>query len=380
MPGLDLRVVDSMAAIPKEAWDRLLDPEALPFLEWSWLEAFEHAGCVGEGTGWEPRHLTLWRGETLVAAAPAYAKTGSHGEFVFDWEWASAAEQLGVRYYPKLLVAVPMTPATGRRILVAPGEDRRDMEKAILAGAVEYAREARLSSVHILFPTEAEARSMEEAGYAIRLGMQFHWQNEGFGTYDEFLARFASKRRNQMKRERRAAGEQGIEVRTRRGEELSPDDAGLVFRLYATNVDRHLYGGRYLNSAFFRRVLDRFRGRVELVEARRAGRTIAGAFNVASPTALYGRYWGCLEEHPFLHFHVCLYHSIDECISRGISRFEGGAGGQHKVGRGFAPSVTRSAHWIFHPGLDRAVRGFLAREAAAVEASIPAWRERTGMR
>jgi hypothetical protein len=375
-----LRVLESISDVPKEAWDALLDDAALPFLEWTWLEAFEETGCVGPRTGWVPRHLTLWDGGELVAAAPAYEKTGSHGEFVFDWDWANAAEEVGVRYYPKLLLAVPMTPATGRRVLVRAGLDRARLVRELLLGAVELAKASGLSSVHVLFPTEDEAAAMQDVGFAIRTGMQFHWQNDGYRTYDDFLARFHSKRRNQLKRERRAAAEQGIEIRTRRGADTGAVDADVVFRLYASNVDRHLYGGRYLDPAFFRRVLERFAHRVELVEARRAGRVVAGAFNVASPSRLYGRYWGSFEEHPFLHFHVCLYHSIDESIARGVRSFEGGAGGRHKVGRGFAPALTRSAHMVFHPVLDRAVRDFCRREARMVEASLPTWRERTGMK
>lgn len=375
-----LRVHEAISDVPREKWDALLDAESSPFLEWTWLEAFEATGCVGARTGWVPRHLGLWRGDDLVAAAPAYEKTGSHGEFVFDWDWASAAEEIGVRYYPKLLLAVPMTPATGRRLLVREGEDRLALERRLLDSAVEMAREGGLSSVHVLFPTEGEAAAMRDAGFVIRTGLQFHWQNDGYASYDEFLSRFHSKRRNQLRRERRAASEQGIEIRTRRGDELGPEDAELVFRLYASNVDRHLYGGRYLDLEFFRRVLDRFRERVEFVEARRAGKVVAGAFNVASKTHLYGRYWGSFEEHPFLHFHVCLYHSIDECIARGVRRFEGGAGGRHKVGRGFGPSLTRSAHLVFHPVLDRAVRDFVRREARMVEGSLPSWHERTGMK
>ena len=377
---LQLRLHTSIAEIPRDAWDALLDEQCIPFLEWRWLEALEESGSVSPASGWHPRHLSLWRGSKVVAAAPAYLKQHSHGEFVFDWSWASAAERVGLRYYPKLILAVPLTPATGRRILVARGENRAERTRELLTGALEYARSENLSSVHVLFPTEEERQALEHAGFALRLGVQYHWLNRGYPRPEDFLARFNSKRRNQLRRERRAPQEQGIAIRTLRGEELSGVDPNEVFALYCTTVDKHVWGYRHLESSFFTRVLAGFRDRLELVEARRAGRLVAGAFNLASPQALYGRYWGSFEEHPFLHFNVCLYHSIDECIRRGTARFEPGAGGEHKLVRGFEPSLTYSAHWLFHPGLDKAVRAFLAHERAAIQAGLPSWHQETGFK
>jgi len=377
---VQLRLHTSISDISREAWDGLLDEDSIPFLEWRWLEALEESGSISPAAGWHPRHLSLWRGSRLVAAAPAYLKAHSHGEFVFDWSWASAAERVGLRYYPKLVLAVPLTPATGRRILVAPGENRAERTRELLSGALEYARSENLSSVHVLFPTEEECGPIEAAGFAVRLGVQYHWLNHGYASTEDFLARFNSRRRNQLRRERRAPKEQGIDIRTRRGEELLSVDPNEVFKLYCTTVDKHVWGYRHLEPSFFRRVLSGFRDRVELVEARRGGRLIAGAFNLASPTALYGRYWGCFEEHPFLHFNVCLYHSIDECILRGTGRFEPGAGGEHKLVRGFEPRLTYSAHWLFHHGLDKAVRAFLSHERAAIQAGLPAWHRETGFK
>jgi predicted N-acyltransferase len=377
---VQLRIQTSISDIPRDAWDALLDEEGIPFLEWRWLAALEESGSVSESTGWHPRHLTLWRGSRLVAAAPAYLKDHSHGEFVFDWSWAGAAERVGLRYYPKLILAVPMTPASSRRVLVAAGEDRAERTRELLIGALEYARSTDLSSVHVLFPTAQECADLESAGFCIRLGVQYHWVNHGYASYEEYLARFNSKRRNQLRRERRAPEAQGIAIRTLRGDELASADPHRVFQLYCTTVDKNVWGHRNLRSPFFARILSSFRDRVELVEARREGRLVAGAFNLASPTTLYGRYWGCFEEHPFLHFNVCLYHSIEECIRRGTRRFEPGAGGEHKLVRGFEPRLTYSAHWIFQPGLDRAVRDFLAHERAAIEKGLPAWRSESGFK
>jgi predicted N-acyltransferase len=377
---ITLRVLERIDAVPEAAWDALLDERATPFQRWTWLEALERNDCATPAQGWHPRHLTLWRGERLVAAAPAYARDDSYGEFVFDHGWAQAARRAAIRYYPKLTMAVPFTPCTGPRLLVAAGEDRAARGRDLLDAAVSVARAERLSSIHLLFPDEADTAVAESAGWAIRRGVQFHWDNDGYADYDAFLARFDSKRRHQLRRERRAVAERGITLHTRRGDALTADDAERVWALYTATVDRFAWGRRYLNPAFFRDVLTRFREHLELVEATRDGAVVAGALNVASATHLYGRYWGCFEEHPFLHFAVCYYHSIDACIARGVRRFEGGAGGDHKISRGFAPCVTTSAHWLAHRGLDEAVREFVGREWEAIARELPALRASSGLR
>jgi uncharacterized protein len=375
-----VRLLESIRDVSAESWDALVDDEAAPFLEWAWLEALESSGSVRPSTGWRPRHLTLFRGNRLVAAAPAYLKEDSHGEFVFDWSWATAAERVGLRYYPKLILAAPLTPATGRRVLVAKGEDRRARTAELLRAAVEYARSEGLSSLHVLFPTEEEATLLGQEGFGIRHGVQYHFLNEGYGSFEDVLARFTSKRRNQIRRERRATAEHGVELRTLRGEALASVDPDEVYRLYATTVDKFAWGRRYLTPDFFVRVLSGFRHRVELVQAVRQGRVIAGAFNVRGEAALYGRYWGCFEEVPFLHFDVCVYQGMEETVARGLKRFEPGAGGEHKLVRGFLPRLTYSAHWIFHGALDRAVRDFIGHERDAIAQGMPAWRAETGFK
>jgi predicted N-acyltransferase len=379
--GLSLSAHASISELPAAEWDALVAHEpsrASPFVRHAFLRAMEESGSASPRTGWRPRHLAVRRGGVLVAAAPAYLRRGSDGDFSRDWEWAAAAEQAGIPYYPKLVVAVPFTPATGRRILVAPGEDRRALVEAILTGARRVAADERAHGVHVLFADAEEARELEAAGLAPRVDFQYHWRNEGYASPEEFLARFSSKRRNTMRRERAAPARQGIAVRTVRGEELSRDPEGWArscFRLHRASIDRMVWGMRFVNLGFYERAIAWLPDAVEVVEARREGRLVAMAFNLASPDRLYGRYWGCVEDHPFLHFNVALYHSIDECIRRGTRVFEGGAGGEHKVARGFEPAETWSAHLHLDARLDAAVRRELAAERASRLEAVQRWRE-----
>lgn len=373
-----IQVYERIAAIPQVAWDGLRDGAANPFVRWAWLEALEESGCATPETGWSPCHLTLWRGNTLIAAAPTYLKEGSDGDFSRDWGWAEAAARAGIPYYPKLLVGVPFTPVTGRRILVAAGEDRATCVAAMVTGAWELAKQLGASSVHVLFPTDEEARELEAAGLARRVSYQYHWRNHGYADAPAFLACFSSKKRHQAKRERAAPEEQGIRIRTVRGEELARDRQAWgrhAYELHRSTVDKLMWGRRWLNRAFYERVFEVMPEDLEVVAATRDGELIAGAFNVATPTQLFGRYWGCFEEHPFLHFNVCLYHSIDECIRRGVQVFEGGAGGEHKIARGFEPAETFSAHAFLDERLERPIRRYIAEEAREREAALSRWRE-----
>jgi predicted N-acyltransferase len=294
-------------------------------------------------------------------------KDNSEGEFVFDYAWASASRQIGAPYYPKLVVAVPFTPATARRLLVRDPADR----PALLPVLAEVLRKlvdlGELSSAHVLFPTEEEATALSGAQMAHRLGIQFQFHNDGYASFDDFLARFNAKRRHQIKRERREIEKQGIAIETLRGADLTPEVVDAMFDFYQSTVRKFSWGRQYLNRAFFEEIAARLPG-VEVVLAREGGRPIAGALNFAGRSALFGRYWGAAEERPFLHFNVCYYHAVDDVIRRGLARFEPGAGGEHKLVRGFQPTVTHSAHHLTHPRLDAAVRDYLARERAAVRA------------
>jgi predicted N-acyltransferase len=379
--GLTLSVHGSLSEIRPEEWDALLAHEpdlASPFVRHAFLAAIEASGCAAPRTGWTPRHLVARRGGRLIAAAPAYARADSDGDFGRDWEWAAAAARARVPYYPKLVLGVPFTPATGRRVLVAPGEDRAELVGALLARARLLCADEGIHGVHVLFPGAEEARALAAEGFALRVDFQYHWRNEGYRTPDEFLSRFPSKRRNVIRRERSAPAAQGISIRTVRGEELASDPAGWAracFELHRASTDRMPWGMRFVNRAFYERAIAAMPDAVEVVEARREGRLVAMAFNVSSPRALFGRYWGCVEDHPFLHFNVALYHSIDECIRRGVARFEGGAGGEHKLARGFEPAETWSAHLLLDRRLDAAIRRHLERERAERLDAAARWRE-----
>lgn len=378
--GLSFKMLGGIEEISAEEWDRVVGADAPPVMRWAWIDALERSGSASKRTGWEPAHLTVWRGKTLAGVAPAYRKFHSMGEYVYDFSWANAAEQLGIDYYPKLLVGVPLSPLTGRRFHAAPGEDEAEIRSALLEGASESARERGMSSVHVIFPPEEEAAALESLGLARRVGMQYHWKNRGYRTYDDYLARFSSKRRNQLKRERGAAQSQGIEIRTVRGAELMPKHADLAFKFYDSTVRKNGWGHAQLNREFFRKAFGAMPDSVELVEATRGGDVIAGAFNLASKDRLWGRYWGCFEEVPFLHFNVCLYHSVDECIRMGRQVFEPGAGGEHKIARGFEPTAIHSAHVIFDRRLDRAVRDFVERERRALSDVLERSEEIAGLK
>jgi hypothetical protein len=370
----------AVSEIPAAAWDRLLahEPdEATPFATHAWLDALEQSGAASPDAGWAGRHVVLRRGGRIVAAAPAWAKRDSDGDFGRDWGWADAAQRARIPYYPKLVVGIPFTPVSGRRVLVAPGEDRDAAVREVVRVLLELCREEGLRSLHVLFPREAEARELEGAGLALRLDFQYHWTNPGYRSFDDFLSRFPSGRRNSIRRERAAPPGQGIVLRTVRGEELAEAPsrwARDVARLHGASVSRMVWGRRFLDRPFYERVLRDMPGALEVVEARREGRLVAMAFNVASGDRLFGRYWGAVEEHPFLHFNVALYHSVEACIRRGLSAFEGGAGGEHKLARGFEPAETWSAHAFLDPRLDLPLRRHLAEEREAAAAAVARWR------
>ncbi|HET8725318.1 MAG TPA: GNAT family N-acetyltransferase [Anaeromyxobacteraceae bacterium] len=380
MVPLEVHVRSTLSDVPAAEWDRLWAHEpdaATPFLSHAWLDAVEQCGAATPERGWAGRHLLLRRGGRVVAALPAWARTGSDGDFGRDWEWAAAAERAGIPYYPKLVVGVPFTPATGRRLLVAPGEDRAAMARVAVEALLELCDAEGIRSVHVLHLPEEDARELEAAGLALRADFQFHWRNDGYRDFDDFLARFPSRRRNAIRRERAAPAAQGIAIRTVRGDELSADPAGWardVARLHGRSVERMAWGMRFLGRSFFERVLRSMPGAIEVVEARRGGLLAGMAFNVASASALYGRYWGAAEDHPFLHFNVALYHSVEECIRLGRRVFEGGAGGEHKLSRGFEPALVWSAHRFLDPRLEAPLRRHLAATREGALAGLERWR------
>jgi predicted N-acyltransferase len=364
-----VEMLEGVAGVPRDAWDALVGDES-PFLEWDWLASLEQSGSVGPGTGWLPRPLVVRDGSRLLAACPAYVKDHSEGEFVFDWGWADAAERAGIRYYPKLLVGIPFTPVTGARLLVAEGEDRCRWTRYLGAALREVCLGNGLSGVHINFCRESETRSLVASDYLLRVGLQYHWSNPGYGRFDDYLARFRSKRRNQIRRERRAMAEQGIEIECLRGDAIPDALVDPMFRCYLATIEGRYWGRQYLNPRFFELLAQRFRHRLCLVVARRGDEVIAGTTNVVKGDALYGRYWGALRPARHLHFNVCYYAAIEHCIASGIRRFEPGAGGDYKYLRGFEAQPTYSLHFLTEPRLAEAVARFLASERGQATRAI----------
>ena len=358
----EIEMLEGVAAVPRDAWNALVGDES-PFLEWEWLASLEEAGCVGPETGWQPRPLVARDGTRLLAACPLYVKGHSEGEFVYDWGWADAAERAGIRYYPKLLVGVPFTPVTGARFLVAEGEDRALWVERLGAALRELCLENELSGVHVNFCREEETKPLAEADYLLRLGIQYHWHNDGYGSFEDYLARFRSKRRNQIRRERREVAAQGLTIEALTGDAIDDDLFDPLYRCYEAGIQAHQQWGRlYLNQRFFELLRERFRERLCFVVARRGSEVVAGTSNIVKGDAFYGRYWGALQPLEYLHFEVCYYAAIEHCIERGIARFEPGAGGSYKYLRGFDARPTYSLHFLREPRLAQAVAHFLDAE------------------
>jgi uncharacterized protein len=364
-----LEVCTRLADIDPAAWDALVG-DGLAFLEWAWLASLEESGCVSPETGWLPQHLTLWDGSRLVGACPLYLKGHSQGEFVFDHGWADAAQRAGIRYFPKLLVAVPFTPATGARFLSGPGTDRPAVVRTFAGALTEICRQNALSSAHVNFCLPEEQELLGTLGFEHRLGHQFQWTNPGWHSFDDYLAAFRSKRRVQIKRERREPEAQGIDITTHAGATIPDDLFAPMYRLYKSTIDKLYWGRQYLNEAFFDLLRRRWKHRLVFFVARRRGEIVAGTFTVRKGDVLYGRYWGAFEDLRHLHFNVCYYASIEYCLREGISRFEPGAGGEFKHLRGFDARPTHSMHYIAEPRLGRAIADYLERERQAVAQEI----------
>lgn len=361
-PSLTLSLHAAIAEIPAAEWDACAGG-GNPFVSHAFLSAVEESGSAGPRTGWLPRHAAL-RDEagTLVACAPMYAKSHSYGEYVFDHGWARAFEQAGGRYYPKLQVASPFSPVPGPRLLLNP---QAGLPYAVLAQALAQAcGELQLSSVHVTFCTETEYAALGESGWLRRLGMQYHWRNEGYGTFEEFLGALSSRKRKSLRRERRDAQAAGLIFRTLRGTEITEAQWAAFYRFYENTVDRK-WGSAYLTPRFFPLLAEKLGDAVVLMMAFDGARPVAGALNLMGADALYGRNWGTVVETPFLHFELCYYQAIDFAIAHKLARVEAGAQGEHKIQRGYLPVPTYSAHWIAHPGLRAAVADFLEAERPA---------------
>ncbi|MCS6879339.1 MAG: GNAT family N-acetyltransferase [Geminicoccaceae bacterium] len=364
---LACRSLGSIRELAPEAWDRLGDGSD-PFTAHRFLELLETSGSACERTGWRPAHLLLERAGEPVAAAPLWLKAHSWGEYVFDHAWAEAWARAGGRYYPKLQVAVPFTPVSGPRLFARDAEDRRALVRALVA----FARASAVSSLHVTFCREEEARLLAEEGFLSRRGIQFHWFNRGYRDFADFLDALRSDKRKTIRKERARLAAAGLEIELLEGAAAAPV-LRAFFPLYRGTVDRR-FGNAYLAPAFFSGLAERFVDRVVVVAARAHGRLVAAALHFAAGDALFGRWWGALEEYRFLHFECCYYRAIEFAIARDLARVEAGAQGPHKLLRGYEPVWTRSAHWFRDPALRAAVARFLAAETARLEADRAALR------
>ncbi len=369
---IEISVLGAIAGISQCDWDSVASPEngrpIDPFTTHRFLKALEDSASVGAGTGWLPQHLVVHQTGRLIAAMPLYAKGHSQGEYVFDHSWAHAFERAGGRYYPKLQAAVPFTPVTGRRFLCAP-EHIKTGRAALLEGAIRLAVENDISSLHITFCTEDEAIAGEAMGLLHRTGQQFHWLNDGYRDFDDFLSRLSSRKRKAIRKERARAQRFGGGIHLFTGDQIKPEHWDAFWQFYQDTGARK-WGTPYLTRAFFAELQAHMRDDILLILCQRNQRWIAGALNFIGRDTLFGRYWGCVEDHPFLHFEVCYYQAIEYAIARGFSRVEAGAQGEHKLARGYLPVANHSLHWIAEAGFRAAVVQFLKQERAAVDADI----------
>ena len=364
-----VRVISALSEIDRADWDACANPQGAPFnpfVSWGFLQALEEAECVSAETGWLPQHLVLdgSGGKDCGGVAgvmPCYLKSHSQGEYVFDHGWAEAFEAAGGRYYPKLQASVPFTPVTGPRLMVRPGPDRQADQHYLATALGELTRRHKVSSAHVTFAQEAEWRILSDLGYLRRTDQQFHWIDDGYGSFDGFLASLASRKRKAIRKERRDALASGLEITQITGSDITEVHWDAFFGFYMDTGSRK-WGRPYLNRRFFSLIGERFAEHVLLILASRDGHTIAGALNLIGSDTLYGRYWGCLEDHPCLHFEVCYYQAIDFALANGLARVEAGAQGAHKLARGYMPVTTFSAHYIADSGFRQAVKDYLERE------------------
>ncbi|MBV0913288.1 GNAT family N-acetyltransferase [Anianabacter salinae] len=373
--AIEITVLGSLSDIAPEEWDACACPEAAdggppndPFTTHRFLSALERSGSVGTGTGWSPRHLVARLDGTVIAVAPLYAKTHSQGEYIFDHSWGHAYERAGGRYYPKLQMAVPFTPATGRRFLVRPGLEEVG-QAALVQGAVQIAAENRLSSLHVTFCTQDEAQAGAAMGLLHRVSDQFHWVNRDYVDFDAFLGDLSSRKRKTIRRERRIANDFGGTIHAFTSDAIQPEHWDAFWRFYQDTGARK-WGTPYLTRRFFDEAQETLRGDILLVLAQRDGQWVAGALNMIGRGTLYGRYWGCTEHHDCLHFELCYYRAIDFAIEHGLATVEAGAQGEHKLARGYLPTACHSLHWIADEGFRDAVAEYLKAERVAVDQEI----------
>ncbi|HUP29311.1 MAG TPA: GNAT family N-acetyltransferase [Usitatibacter sp.] len=368
-----LRILDSLDGIDPARWDALAGGN--PTLSHAFLDSLHRSGCAAAKSGWVPQYLSLWDGARLAGAVPLYVKGHSYGEYVFDWAWAEAYERHGLDYYPKLLAAVPFTPATGARLLAEDNGARSRLAQALLATA----KAADVSSLHVLFPADDDAAALRGLGMLERTGVQFHWRNAAYASFDAFLAALSHDKRKKIRQERRRVAAAGVTLERLTGREASSRDWDFFNACYRRTYREHR-STPYLTRELFGMLAERMPDNLLLVIARREGKPIAAALDLHGAGALYGRYWGSTEHVPGLHFEACYYQALEFCIERGIAVFEGGAQGEHKHARGFLPEATRSFHWLRHPTFNKAVDEYLAREGEHIAGYLDELNDRSPFR
>ena len=362
-----VRFIDSITDADAEQWAAVAEegsenPMQYPFIQYGFLLAMEKTEVTTRKTGWQPHHLTVYSQGVLVAFLPLYLKFHSYGEYVFDWSWAEAYERHGVEYYPKLLSCIPYTPSAGPRLCVKQGENEVEISSLIIESLLSYAEQLHVSSVHVLFPQQKLHQQLQDGGLSSRVGTQFHWFNRSYASFDEFLGTFASRKRKNVRKERKKVDQHNLTIKVHEGSDISDALWEHFFHFYQrTYLKRSGHGG-YLNQAFFNAVAKEMPHQLVMMVAYEDERPIAAALNFKDSDTLYGRYWGCEKELDFLHFETCYYQGIEYCIKHGLSRFDPGAQGEHKISRGFTPIETWSNHWIAHPQFKTAIDDFLVQE------------------
>ncbi len=349
------------ASIPRSQWQNLIDPETSPFLEWTWLAALEEAKCAVPQEGWQPHHLLVYRDKTLVGAAPLYLKSHSYGEFVFDQEWANVAQRLGVRYYPKLVAMIPFTPATGYRFLMDPSEDRDQLLDAMLGEIDRWSHRQKLAIWNVLYPAPEFQKQLEQRGFMARLGHNYQWQNDGYTTFEDFLDRFKSSQKRNIRKERAALAKQDIVLKTYTGDQIPAGMYPFMYELYSDTCAKFMNWSKYLNRTFFKLIAEDFAPYTVFVSAEHQDKSLGMSFCVRKGDMMFGRYWGCTQEVKFLHFSVCYYEPVLFAIAQGVQRFDPGAGGSFKMRRGFPATPTYSLHRIYNPVLRAVLEEYLPR-------------------
>ncbi len=369
MNATTIEFIDSLSQISADAWNAVAGTD-YPFTRYEFLSALEQTGCADRDSGWQAQHTLVKRDGRLIAVMPLYLKYHSYGEYVFDWSWADAYRRYGRPYYPKLLDAIPFTPATGPRLCVADSENPSTLIWQIIDALRDRMERAGISSLHILFPQPELRTALLQAGLSERTGVQYHWFNNNYSSFDDFLATFSSRKRKNLRKERARITEQGLVLRLLDGDAITPEHWQLFYRFYAMTYAKHSGHTGYLSPTFFERVGEQLREHTVMTLAYWNGEAVAGALYFRDSETLYGRYWGCAREFDCLHFEACYYQGIEYCIRNGLQHFDPGAQGEHKIQRGFAPIKTFSYHWISDSAFRTAIDDFLIRERQAVEAHI----------